>query len=155
MTDEQHLQLAALAALPDQLAALVEGLTAADLTTALLPGEWTVAQNVHHLADSHLTSYLRCRLIATEHEPLLKPYDQDAWALLPDAQQADISHSLALLRHLHARWVQFWLQLPDDAWQRAGIHQHNGRVTLAGQLADYAAHGVAHLAQIRRTLAAR
>jgi hypothetical protein len=155
MNDERRTRLAALAALPHRLRELVEPLSAAELTTAYLPGEWTIAQIVHHLADSHLTSYHRCRLIATEHEPPLKPYDQDAWAALPDAQQADISDSLALLQHLHARWVVFWQQLPADAWQRIGIHQQNGPVSLAQQLADYAAHGNDHLAQIRRTLAAR
>jgi hypothetical protein len=155
MTEQYQAQIAALAAFPAQLAALVDGLSAEQLTTAYLHGEWTVAQNVHHVADSHITSYHRCRLIVSEHEPPLKAYDQDALALLPDAADADISHSLALLQHLHARWVQFWRQLPEDAWQRAGIHQHSGRVTLAEMLTIYVAHGEAHLDQIRRTLAAR
>jgi hypothetical protein len=141
--------------LPAQLGALVAPLTPAQLTTPFLAGEWTVAQNVHHLVDSHMNSYVRCKLIATEDNPPLKPYDQDRWAAFPDASAADVSASLALLAALHARWVFFWQQLPDDAWQRAGFHPDNGPMTLDDILRSYADHGRAHLDQIGRTLAAQ
>ncbi len=142
-------------ALPSQIAALVRDCTPAQLTTHFLPGEWSVAQNVHHLADSHMNSYIRCKLIVTEAHPTFKPYDQERWAELPDACAADLSLSLALLTNLHARWVQFWESLPDDAWARTGFHPEGGPVTLAQQLDLYAAHGLAHIDQIQRTLAAQ
>lgn len=140
--------------LPAQIEELVNGLSVTQLTTHFLAGEWTVAQNVHHLADSHMNSYIRCKLILTEEHPTLKPYDQDAWAKLPDAHLADLSTSLSLLRQLHARWVIFWETLPADAWSRTGFHPENGTVTLDDQLRAYAAHGEAHIDQITRTLAA-
>jgi len=140
--------------LPAQLAELVSGLSESQLTTQFLAGEWSVAQNVHHLADSHMNSYIRCKLILTEENPPLKPYDQDAWAKLPDAQNADLSTSLLLLAQLHARWVTFWETLPADAWGRTGFHPENGPMTLADIVRSYAAHGEAHLDQITRTLAA-
>ena len=138
--------------LPDQVEALVAGLTAEQLTARPLAGEWSIAQNVHHLADSHLNSYIRCKLTLTEVEPPLKPYDQNVWAELPDACSADVSASLALLRGLHGRWVIFWSNLKDSDWERAGIHGESGRVTLADQLRYYAAHGEGHLAQIQQVL---
>lgn len=140
--------------LPSQIADLVRDLTPAQLTARPLPGEWSVAQNVHHLADSHMNSYIRCKLILTEENPTLKPYDQDAWAALPDAQSADIAVSLTLLTQLHQRWVLFWEALPSDAWARTGFHPENGAITLEMQLQLYAAHGLAHVEQIMRTLAA-
>ena len=93
--------------------------------------------------------------MATEENPTLKPYDEGAWALLSDGSSADLSDSLALLKALHARWVRFWENLPDDVWQRTGQHPQSGAVTLARQLELYVEHGEAHLDQIRRTLAAR
>jgi hypothetical protein len=147
--------IAAIAALPGQLEALVAPLGPEELTTPYLAGEWTVAQNVHHLVDSHATSYIRCKLILTEERPTLKPYDQDAWASLPDGRDAEVGVSLAILRGLHARWVRFWEALPESAWERSGYHPENGPMTLAHILRVYAAHGEAHLDQIRRTLAAR
>ena len=141
--------------LPAQLEELVIGLSVPQLTTHFLANEWTVAQNVHHLADSHMNSYIRCKLILTEENPPLKPYDQDAWAALPDAQSADLASSLLLLKQLHARWVTFWETLATEAWNRSGFHPENGPMTLADILRSYAAHGEAHLAQITRTLAAQ
>jgi hypothetical protein len=155
MSPERAHFIDAIRNLPDQLEALVAGLSVEELTTHYLANEWTVAQNVHHLFDSHANSYIRCKLIATEERPPLKPYDQDAWASFPDAQDSDISGSLALLRNLHARWVRFWESLPDEAWQRVGYHPENGAMSLDDIVRSYAAHGAAHLDQITRTLAAR
>lgn len=152
-TPERQALINTIRDLPARLAELVAPLTPEQLTTAYLPGEWTVAQNVHHLADSHMNSYIRCKLIASEDNPPLKPYDQDRWARFPDATPADISVSLALLTSLHARWVTFWETLPEAAWARAGVHPENGTVTLDDQLRLYAAHGEGHLEQIARTLA--
>jgi hypothetical protein len=153
-TPDRAAMIARIHRLPDQLAELVRGLSEQQLTTHFLAGEWTVAQNVHHLVDSHANSYIRCKLIATEDSPPLKPYDQDAWAMFPDAQTADVEVSLAILRGLHTRWVGFWESLPDAAWARAGYHPENGPMTLDAILRSYADHGEGHLDQITRTLAA-
>ena len=120
--------------LPHQVDELISGLSPQELTAKTLPNEWTVAQIVHHLADSHINSYVRCKLMATEENPTLKPYDEGAWALLSDGSSADLSASLALLKALHARWILFWQDLPDDSWQRTGQHPQSGAVTLARQL---------------------
>jgi hypothetical protein len=129
-------------------------LTPEQLTTRYLASEWTVAQNVHHLADSHMNSYIRLKLMLTEDHPTLKPYDQDAWALSADANNPAIETSLQLLRGLHARWVTLFESLGEDDWLRAGRHPETGEVTAEDQLRIYAAHGEGHIDQIKRTLAA-
>ena len=141
--------------LPQQVEELVSALSPEELTARPLADEWTVAQNVHHLVDSHINSYVRCKLMATEENPIFKPYDEGAWARLADGSSAELSDSLTLLKALHARWVQFWENLPEEEWQRTGWRPQSGAVTLARQLELYVAHGEAHLDQIRRTLAAR
>ncbi len=100
--------IAAIRALPAQLQHAVAGLTPAQLVARPHADEWSIAQNVHHLADSHMTAYIRCKLIASEDRPPLKAYDQDAWAALPDGSNADISTSLTLLAALHVRWADFF-----------------------------------------------
>jgi hypothetical protein len=101
-----------------------------------------------------MNSYIRCKLIATEETPTLKPYDQDEWASFPDATDADVAASLALLTALHSRWVIFWRNLGPNDWQRTGFHPENGMISLDDQLIHYAEHGEAHIDQIQRTLAA-
>jgi len=144
-----------IAALPGQIEELVAGLTPEQLTAHPLAGEWSVAQNVHHLADSHINSYVRCRLVLTEDHPTLKPYNQEDWAEIPDAASADVSTSLAILRGLHGRWVHFWEGLADADFARTAFHPESGEVTLQSLLETYAAHGEAHIDQITRTLAAQ
>jgi hypothetical protein len=135
---------------PAQLEALITGLTAEELTTAYNAPEWTVAQNVHHLVDSHMNSYVRMKLMQTETNPTLKPYDQDVWAKQPDAESADLGPSLAILRGLHHRWANFLEGVED--WSRPGYHAANGPVTLESQLGYYVAHCQGHLDQIQAVI---
>ncbi len=152
MTTHQS-QIHQLRDLPDRVADLVRGLSAEQMTARPLDGEWSIAQNVHHLVDSHVNSYVRCKLIATENNPTLRPYDEAAWGELPDATSADIGDLLALLTHLHARWIDFWQTLSDADWSRTGYHPGDERtVTLADQLRLYVAHGNAHVEQMERNL---
>lgn len=153
--EQRSILIEKLRSLPVQIERLVAPLTPYQLTTHFLPAEWSVAQNIHHLVDSHINSYIRCKLIATEDSPALKPYDQEQWAALPDAQQADLTASLTLLKGLHARWVTFWENLPEEDWTRTGMHPEHGHLSLAAILRIYAAHGEDHIEQITRTLAAQ
>lgn len=153
---ERAAQIDRIEALPALLDAAVRDLSEAQLTARPLAGEWSVAQNVHHLADSHMNAYVRCKLILTEEQPTLKPYSQNAWAETVDGAQADVGASLAILRGLHNRWVTLLRALPDDAWRREGWHPELQRVyTFDSILALYSGHGEAHLEQIARTLAAQ
>jgi hypothetical protein len=155
MIDERPVLIEKIRRLPEQVTELVNSLSDAQLTTHFIESEWTVAQNVHHLSDSHMHSYLRCKLMLTEENPTLRPYDQDVWAALPDASAADVAASLELLAGLHGRWVMFWQSLADEDWERTAVHPESGIVTLADQLRLYAAHGESHLRQIGNTLAAQ
>jgi hypothetical protein len=140
--------------LPERLRERVSPLTEAQLTTHFLANEWTVAQNVHHLADSHMNSFIRTRLILTEERPPLKPYDQDRWAELADSGTTALDESLGILEGLHRRWVRLFESLGAADWRRSGLHPEIGAVTVDDILRIYAAHGEGHLDQIERTLAA-
>ncbi|MBI4892220.1 MAG: putative metal-dependent hydrolase [Acidobacteria bacterium] len=142
----------------EQLPALVhqavQGAAEEQLNIPYRPGGWTARQVIHHLADSHLNSYIRCKLIATESGPTLKAYSQDDWAQLPDSSTGPIEPSLAILSGLHQRWAAFFRALPESAWSRVGYHTENGPMTLARILESYAAHGERHLTHIRQGIAA-
>ena len=141
--------------LPAQLEAVVQNLSDTDLHTHFIDGEWTVAQNVHHLADSHMNSFVRLKLILTEDKPTLKPYDQDKWADLPDSCDLPVASSLALLKGLHERWCILLDSLQEGDWKRSGLHPEIGDVTPDDLLRIYAAHGEGHIDQIKKTLAAK
>ncbi len=138
----------AIAALPDQIEAAVKGLNDAQLDTPYREGGWTVRQVVHHLADSHMNSFVRMKLILTEDKPALKPYNQDAWAIQADVRSIPVATSLAILRGLHARWVALLRALPESAWDRKGFHPERGDVTLQSMLVTYSGHGAKHVEHI-------
>jgi hypothetical protein len=150
----RHERIARIAALPESLAAAVSGLSEAQLDARSPEDIWNVRQVAHHLADSHMNAFIRTKLIVTEDRPTLKPYDQDAWALLPDTEAMPIEASLGILRGLHARWVKLFESLADGDWGRTGLHPENGEVTVDSILRGYADHGEEHLEQIARILAA-
>ena len=133
---------------PARLRAAVAGLSEVQLDTPYRPGGWTVRQVVHHLADSHLNSYVRFRLALTEDEPPIKTYQEKLWAELPDARSAPVEVSLKLLETMHARWVMLLKSLAPQDFARALKHPELGRVTLEKYLALYAWHGKHHVAHI-------
>jgi hypothetical protein len=140
--------------LPAALRALVAPLTDAQLASHPILGEWSVAQTVHHLADSHLHGYIRCKRIITEDVPTLVPYDPDTWSLTTDAQGDTIDGSLAIIEGLHARWADSVEAIDAATWERTGFHPEVGELSLELLVDLYVAHGVGHLDQITRTIAA-
>ncbi len=135
---------------PARLEALVTDLTPEELTTAYNAPEWTVAQNVHHVADAHMNGYIRMKLAHTETHPPFKMYLQPLWAETADGKEADIRPSLAIVRGLHQRWVIFLESLED--WSPTGTHPDYGELSLENLLQRYANHGNAHIAQIQAVL---
>ena len=137
-----------LEAAPGALRGAIAGLSADELDTAYRPGGWTVRQVVHHLPDSHLNSYIRFRLALTEDEPVIKPYQENLWAELPDARTAPVEPSLELLDALHARWTRLLRAMTDADFARTFRHPEIGLVRLDRNLGLYAWHGRHHVAQI-------
>jgi len=137
-----------ISALPSQLRIATGGLGIDQLDTPYRPGGWTVRQTVHHVADSHMNSYIRLRLALTETEPVIRPYEQQLWAELPDARTAPIEISLQLVENLHARWVILLRSLPLEDFARTFRHPELGLVRLDTNLALYAWHGKHHTAHI-------
>lgn len=155
LLDQRRTRIIQIQHFPDHLATLVQDLTPTQLTQPYLVGEWSVAQNVHHLFDSHARGFLNCKFILTEHEPQLKRYQQAAWAQLADGMSANIRDSLTLLRALHNRWVRLWDSLADTDYTRGGwLPDATTLTTIDDLLTLYATRGPLHAAQIRKTLAA-
>ena len=145
-----ELALQAIESLPQDLQNAVSGLSDAQLDTPYRPGGWTVRQVVHHLADSHLNAYIRFRLALTEDEPTIKPYNENAWAHLTDAEQAPLAPSLQILEGLHTRWVLLLRSLTQAQLHREFMHPENGLMRLDKSIGSYGWHSRHHLAHITR-----
>ena len=135
--------------LPTSLERAILNLDAEQLDTPYRDEGWTINQLVHHVADSHINAYTRFKLGLTEHEPVIKPYDQDAWALLEDSKTVPINVSLTLLHALHARWYTLMQAMTEEEWQRTIFHpETKQKISLFELLRNYAWHGKHHVAHI-------
>jgi len=139
-----------IAATPQRLRQAVSGLSGEQLETPYRPEGWTVRQVVHHVPESHMNSYIRFKLALTEEKPTIKPYDENAWAKLPDVGQTPLEVSLTLLDSLHSRWTVLLRSLSESQFKRQFTHPDIGLMTLEKNLALYAWHGAHHIAHITR-----
>lgn len=140
--------IAVIAAAPAEYKAAVKGWTEEQLDTPYRPDGWTVRQLLHHVPESHMNSFIRFKLALTESEPTIKPYDEDAWAKLPDATSGPVDAPLRLLESLHECWVRLLRTLTEEQWQRQFQHPESGALRLDVNLLIYAWHCRHHLAHI-------
>jgi uncharacterized damage-inducible protein DinB len=137
-----------IAEVPAAFRAAVTGLDARQLDTPYRPGGWTVRQVLHHVPDSHLNAYIRCKLALTEDNPTIKPYDEAAWAKVADTAKTPPEVSLSLLEALHTRWVILLESMQASDFSRPLVHPDHGPVTVDWLLQLYAWHGRHHAAHI-------
>jgi len=136
-----------IAAAPARYRDAVRGLSDAQLDTPYRPDGWTVRQVIHHVADSHMNSFIRFRLALTEDTPTIKPYDEQRWALLKDAGEP-VEVSLQLIESLHHRWVVMLRGLEAADFSRTLRHPEIGVIDLDFLLPLYAWHSRHHEAHI-------
>lgn len=137
-----------IAATPKNLSDAVRGLNDKQLDTPYRADGWTVRQLVHHLADSHMNAYVRLKLALTEDAPLVKPYDENAWAKLSDSLVTPVDVSLSLVTALHDRWVRMMRAMKPADFTRTMTHPEHGTITVDYLLALYAWHGPHHVAHV-------
>jgi len=135
--------------LPENLEHAVLNLDEAQLETPYRDGGWTVKQLVHHVADSHMNAYIRFKLGLSEENPTIKPYNQDAWAQMPDTKNLPINLSFTILHAVHRRWYEILINITPEQWNRTVVHpEYNKQMTLWHLLGMYAWHSRHHTAHI-------
>ncbi len=134
---------------PANIFSAVGPLTTEQLDTPYRPGGWTIRQLVHHCADSHMNAFIRFKLALTEENPTIKPYDEAAWATLPDAA-LPIESSLTILKAVHFKWGIILDAMRPEDFKKTYFHPEKQRsqnleeVTLL-----YGWHSQHHLAHVQ------
>jgi hypothetical protein len=142
--EETALHISMITNFPAELRKITNSLTDAQLEQSYRPDGWTARQIIHHLADSHLNAFIRIKLSLTENSPVIKPYNQDSWAALPDSEMSP-EVSLNILEGIHARWAVLLQNLREDDLKKVYIHpEYNREFPLTEVIALYAWHGKQH-----------
>lgn len=138
--------------LPGKLSAELTECSDNLLDTPYRKNGWTVRQVVHHLADSHLNAFVRYKLALTENNPIIKPYNEQAWALLADYKQMPVEDILTFIYLLHKKWVIVLKHMSPKDFRKTLVHPEPGNnypPDLFRITGMYAWHGNHHLAHIK------
>ena len=142
----------ALAATPDRLIELLGGLDEAALRARPTPDDWSALEVVAHLRASEAIVTPRFYQILVRDEPALVAFDERRWAEV--AGYADLSPSLLLQGYAtrRAELAAMLRRLAPADWERAGVHEVAGRVTLLDIVRSMAEHEAEHVAQLQAML---
>lgn len=139
----------AIEALPAELNAIADKLSSLQMEKSYRPGGWTARQIIHHIADSHSNALIRAKLALTENAPVIKPYDQDAWAVLEDVK-IPVSASLKMVEGIHERWACLLRSMKEEDFSKKYIHpEYNREFQLDEFTALYAWHGKQHCGHLQ------
>ena len=146
--------LALQAAAPERLAALLEGLTTAQLTRRPAPDKWSIQELVAHLAEDELVGAYRLRMVLSSPGTALQAFDQDVWARTGRYSERDVHSSLELFRVLREVNLELLRSLSAEEWDMHGVHAERGVESVRDMAMHFAGHDINHFKQIeaiRRT----
>jgi hypothetical protein len=133
----------------DDVAESLAGFPSEALTARPLPGKWSAAEIVHHLADSEAISAQRLRTLLVQDRPLIFGYDQEAYAHRLRYADRPIGPALEAFRAARANTVGLLRGMSESDWSKPGWHTESGPYTPETWLTIYAAHAHGHAGQIR------
>lgn len=122
----------------------IRGLSSADLSAFPVPGTWSIQQLVHHVLDSDLIAAHRMKRIIAEESPLLIGYDETLFAKRLGYERMDVGAACECFRLNRELMAQILRGLPEAAFERSGIHNERGKVTLGEMVEMYVEHLTHH-----------
>ena len=144
---------------PAILQEALSGASESETTFVTAPGKWTIRQIVRHVADTEIVVGMRLRQIVAEgspadappgtKQPILIPFDQEAWADNLGYAAADPFESFERFRSFREDTTALLESLPAATFERIGLHPERGAKTLLEWVRIFGAHVERHADQIR------
>ncbi len=123
----------------------IAGLAPEDLLAFPVPGTWSIQQIVLHIVDSDLVLADRMKRVIAEDKPLLIGFDESKFTARLHYEVQDPALACDVLAKNRQLMASVLRKLPDEAFDRAGIHSERGKVTLADLLLNAVNHLQHHL----------
>jgi hypothetical protein len=152
--DERHRRIESYGTAPQQVAATLAQIPRECWQFRPAPEEWSIHEQIIHLADSEAYGYIRLRHGISQPGSVVGTYNQAEWAkeMAYHAQNPD--HALELFTWLRRVSYELIHALPDEAWANTFEHPERGTLTLDDWLVTYDNHVTGHIAQMRACYAA-
>lgn len=127
-----------------------QGLNCEQLFAIPVAGTWSLHQIAIHMMESDLIGTDRMKRIAAMDKPLLIGYDESAFAKLPGVELVDTLSACKLFDQNRQMTATILRALPDASFDRWGIHNEIGRVTLGEMVEKYIHHLEGHLEHVAK-----
>jgi uncharacterized damage-inducible protein DinB len=137
------------AGMPTLLENALKGITDAELDARPDPDRFTMREVICHLADWEPVWLERITRIVAENTPTLPGYDEEQMVIDNDYAHQDANVQLARFRTGREAIVAFLLAREDTDWNRIGVREGVGEMTLLMLSAMVLGHDLYHLKQIQ------
>ncbi|NNM86641.1 MAG: hypothetical protein HKL96_12900 [Phycisphaerales bacterium] len=118
----------------------ISNLTLAQMRAKSAGGGWTIAEIVLHLMDSDLILADRMKRVIAESEPTLIGFNESLFARNLFYQMLDPQAAADLFMRNRRLMAEILKRLSDENFQRTGMHNERGRISLRELLAMAIAH---------------
>lgn len=138
-----------LKALPRQVAQEIDGLSEGVLQFRAGEGEWSIKEVCGHLLDNAQVWDQRFQMAATQENPFLPSYDQEALVREHNYQEQDIRAILAAISEVRTRMIELLSDLVQWKWARPAYHPEYGRMSIRQMVGLMIGHEREHMEQLR------
>jgi hypothetical protein len=125
---------------PQKLRQVVHGLNREQLLARPIAGKWSTLEVVCHLADFEPIMADRMKRIIAEEQPHLLGASEVRFAAALAYHDRDIEEELAIIEITRRQMCRILGKLPPAAFQRLGLHNERGPLTLEGMLSSAINH---------------
>ena len=138
---------------PLRIEQLIQEFSPSDFVSSYEPGKWSAREILAHLADVELAHAFRFRQTLAEEQPVLQPFDQEAWAKRYD--RADPSLAVACFAGVRSWNLALLTTLDLDGWLKEAYHPERGMMSMDLLVRTLAGHDLNHLQQLEAIAGAR
>lgn len=143
-----HHLLDRLAEVPARIAHGVEGWSDEQLHAGVQDGAWSPSEIMGHIrASDDITAYRAYTILVRDNPPLLA-FDERRWAEVTNYAQHDFHTSLAIYTQRRAELVQVLRRASISDWQRTGLHEARGPLSLLDVVTMLVEHEEEHCIQL-------
>jgi len=129
----------------ESLRDLIAGLTDEQIRRQIIPGKWSVFENIVHLQTYQHTIMRRIRLILNDEKPVFTPYTAEADPLFHDNCRLQTVEVIQDLINTRQAWASEMVSLPGSELQKEARHTTYGTMNLLFWLHFFLLHEAHHL----------
>ncbi len=133
---------------PQDVAALMEGLTEEDMNQVPEDGGWNIRNAVSHLRDAQGVMEFRINLMIDQDHPKLESKAVFEWAAREEERPPTTEEIFKTYYDSRQKVLTKLETLPLRDWWRTGEHEEFGTLTIKQQASYFASHEITHVPQI-------